>query len=99
MIVWLSMDKTPTSLVDISLCFTIFNGPGEKNYIYVGIRDVFSIKSLVFFRTLMYLIRYIRVPVDLVPNVPVDLVTSLALQAPPSVSAIWLGLKIIRGVI
>ena len=45
-------------------------GTGEKHHKSVGFRDVISIKSLVFFRMLTYLLRYVRVPVDLVPNVP-----------------------------
>ena len=32
-------------------------GSGEKSYNYVGFRDVISIKSIVFFGTLTYLIR------------------------------------------
>ena len=48
----------------------VYLGSGEKHHKSVGFRDVISIKSLLFFRTLTYLIRYVRVPVDLVPNVP-----------------------------
>ena len=54
--------------------FGLLLGSGEKHCGYVEKRYVISIKSLVFFGTLMYLIRYVRVfrvPIDLnVPNVP-----------------------------
>ena len=43
-------------------------GSGEKHHKDVGLRDVISIKSLVFITTLMYLLRYVNVPN--VPNVP-----------------------------
>ena len=48
-------------------------GSGEKHYFYVGFRYVISIKSLVFFGPLTYLIRYVRDKVyrDInIPNVP-----------------------------
>ena len=51
--------------------FGLLLGSGEKHRGYVEKRYVISIKSLVFFGTLMYLIRYVRV--CRVPNVPVDL--------------------------
>ena len=41
-------------------------GSGEKHRRYVEKIYIISIKSLVIFGTLTYLIRYVRVPVDLV---------------------------------
>ena len=48
----------------------LFRGSGEKHRRYLEKRYVISIKFLVLFGTLMYLIRYVRVPVSKVPNVP-----------------------------
>ena len=50
-----------------------FLGPGEKHYKYVGFWYVIRVFFLVFFSTLTYLIRYVRVPTS-------QTITSLTLK-------------------
>ena len=55
----------------VKLTGSLLLGSGEKHRRYVEKRYVISIKSLVFFGTLTYLIMYVRVPNIPVPyNVP-----------------------------